>query len=494
MERTFLTSLPRLAAVFLALASSMAHGQVINLDATGTAESPVGTVTFSRETLLSSSTQAGTHYKFTASTSTDPVLGGGLRVNGGIGIRGADNRQLYIRHDLTNMVFATAASRTSSATAGTVRIPAETLTLTRESGGTVGSAFVVYSAPDNAVFDSAAVVSAFFEADQLAVLPNTRGDIEMSVFLDLGDALSGRGASVVPTKKQTAVTTASSVSTSVTPGAPVTASVASNFRQLTSLGAADPNAAQLLGSVAIRVGPPVGNHSNALDGTYVADLEDVMRPANSEMKFSGDFSVGSFALSDDGCATTLADALTMNEAKTEATLSSTSWATGARSLCITVPSDNERPIAAGTFMVEAFYAPLANADFGPAGLGSVQIGRIRRDGTSVQIPYLTTATEYRQRITIVNRLSRAAAYNFEFTAMDGTTVTAGDMASGTVQANSTVVLKATDVLTVTGGTEAAATLNVVATSGHIDVSTTQVNRRLGGTDTVVYESARDSRD
>ena len=105
----------------------------------------------------------------------------------------------------------------------------------------------------------------------------------------------------------------------------------------------------------------------------------------------------------------------------------------------------------------------------------------------MQIPYLTTATEYNQRIVIVNRSSRAAGYNFVITAMDGTTVAAGDMASGTIPANTTMVVKASDVVTVTGGTEAAATLNVVSTSAHIDVSTTQINSR-GETDSVVYES------
>ena len=485
MDKTFLTSL---AGVLLALASSMANGQTIDLDATGTLASPVGTVTFSDETLLNTNTvTAGgrTYYKLTASTSTD------LQVNGKVGIRGALGRRIYIRHDLTNMVFAAAASDTGDGTTGTVRIPdaaadgSNTVVATqRESGGTVGSASVIYAAADGAVINADAVVSAFFEADQLAILPNTAGDISMSVFLDLSAALSGGTA--VTSKEKTAITLARSVSTSVTPGV-VTASVASSFTQLSSLGTLGPNAPQPLGSVNIRVGPTMGTHLNASSGDTVAALTDVMRPANSAMKFSGDFSVGRFSISADGCATSLANALKMNEAKDEATLNAASWGTGARSLCITVPNTNADPIAAGAFMVEADYSPLANAAFGPADLALAQIGRIRQDGTTVQLPYLTTAAEYNQRIVIVNRLSRAAGYNFVITAMDDATAVAGDMASGTVPANATMVLRARDVVTVTGGTDASATLNVVATSGHVDVSTIQVNSR-GQTDSVVYET------
>ena len=494
MDRTFFTSRSSLAGVLLALASSMAHGQVVDLDATGTMS--VGTVTLSEETLNNGkvvTVGAQTYYTFTAATSTNV-----LQVDGKIDVRGRAGDQLYIRYDLTNMVFATAASETGAPpSTGTVRIPdadndltedsgGDILTLTREMGGTPRSDFVVYAAPNNAVIDRQAVVSAYITPDLLAILPEGNGEIAMSVFLDRIEALVENGRAVT-SKKKTAVTIASSVSTRVTPGAPVTASVTSGFTQLTSLGTVSATARQPLGSVNIRVGPTSGMHLSARDGEPVVALGDVMRPTASTMTFSGDFSLGTFALSADDCATALANSLRMNEAKDEATVTPTLLATGARSLCFSVPGTNKEPIPAGVFMVAADYAPLTNADFGPLDLEETEIGRIRRDGTSVQIPYLTTAPEYNQRIVIVNRLPRAAGYNFAITAMDDTTAAAGEMASGTIPANTTMVVSARDVVTVTGGTEASATLNVVATAGHIDVSTTQINSR-GETDSVVYES------
>ena len=136
--------------------------------------------------------------------------------------------------------------------------------------------------------------------------------------------------------------------------------------------------------------------------------------------------------------------------------------------------------------VEADYVPLLNAAIGPTDLAETQIGRIRRDGASVQIPHLTTAAEYEQRIVIVNRSSRAADYNFNFTPASGVTTRDGAMAEGTVGAFSTLVLEAADVVTLVDGTETAASLNVVAPSSRIDVLTTQINLSSGDTDTVRY--------
>ena len=74
-------------------------------------------------------------------------------------------------------------------------------------------------------------------------------------------------------------------------------------------------------------------------------------------------------------------------------------------------------------------------------------GKIRRDGTSVRIGFLTTATgfggarswqdgamgSYNQRLTIVNHGSNAAEYRLgDFAAEDGVTVEGTDMATGMI--------------------------------------------------------------
>ena len=483
-------NLPVLVGAVLALASVAAHA-VIDLDATGT--QPVGTVTVANETLRGSghTVLAGeeTYHVITLS-ATSTVL----RVDGKLGVSGADNRQLFIRYDLDNMVFRRPTSATGAPpSTGTVRINdadndgtmdsgGDIVTLSKELGGGTGDDFVVYSTPDNAVINAQAIVSAYLH-NELAILPNQRGEVGMSVHLSLTNAIGGRP---LVSKSKTAVTTAQSLATTVTPAAPVTASVSSGFTQLAAQSSTvGPNSPQPLGSVAVRIGPTMGLHVKASDGETVLIPSDLIMSGRSKTMFSGDFSIGSFALSPDGCATTTANSLRLNVAKSEA-IALMPVFEGTRSLCITVPNTNETVIPPSAFFVEADYVPLANAAIGPTDLVETQIGRIRRDGTTVQIPHLTTAAEYEQHIVIVNRSSRAADYNFNFTPASGVTVQDGAMAEGTVGAFSTLVLEATDVVTLVSGTETAASLNVVGPSGRIDVLTTQINLTSGNTDTVRY--------
>ena len=474
---------------FLTLLSGTAHA-AIDLDAG--AATPVDTVIVSNETFTDTAaatqTVGGQTFHKINLSATSTVL----RVDGKIDVLGRAGRQLFIRHDLTNMVFSQAATATADATTGTVRIPdadndgnvdSPGLTLTLERGGTVGADHVVYSAPAGAVVDRDAVVSAYLH-DVLAILPNTRGDVAMSVHLGLGSA--SRGATGLSAKSKTAVTTATSLTTTVPTSAPVTASVASGFTQLSALGRTGANLPQPIGSVVVGLGPTMGIHVKAADGETVQDVSDVIIPARSSMKFSGQFSIGAFALSSDGCGTTLARSLVLSPSETEATASSVE--AGTRTLCITVPATNNTPIPAGTYSAEVDYAPLANAAFPPADLAETVIGRIRRSGVEVQIPFLTTAPEYEQHVIIVNRSANPVDYTFTFTPFgDDVTVTPGGMSEGRVPARTQMVMLATDVVSLAGGLEMAASLSVVASAGGIDVMTQQVNVETGDTDTVHYE-------
>ena len=90
---------------------------------------------------------------------------------------------------------------------------------------------------------------------------------------------------------------------------------------------------------------------------------------------------------------------------------------------------------------------------------------------------------------IVNRNTRPVGYAFSFNSEDGVTATPGEVAEGTLPAQGRAVLRAADIVTLEGGkTRTAATLDVVAASGTIDVATTTVNMEDKGTDTVVLES------
>jgi hypothetical protein len=114
-----------------------------------------------------------------------------------------------------------------------------------------------------------------------------------------------------------------------------------------------------------------------------------------------------------------------------------------------------------------------------------ELGYIKRDGTTVRLPYLTTNDKFNQRIYIVNR-GGEAKYYLTF----GADAEKGMMADGTLAAKATTVLslRTDDIVTIGGGrSSTSGTLIVEAQKKDIDVATTQISRELGTTDTVVYE-------
>ena len=112
------------------------------------------------------------------------------------------------------------------------------------------------------------------------------------------------------------------------------------------------------------------------------------------------------------------------------------------------------------------------------------LGRIKRDGTTVRFPYLTTREGYVQRIRIVNR-GGEAKYTLDY-ATNAEAVEGTD--EGVLEPGERKVLVVSDVVEVTdGSTTTAGTLIVEAEPRTIDVATT-VNTADGGIDTVVYPS------
>ena len=127
--------------------------------------------------------------------------------------------------------------------------------------------------------------------------------------------------------------------------------------------------------------------------------------------------------------------------------------------------------------------------------GEGDLGSIRRDGASVNIPYLTTSEKHNQRLIVVNRGPRDAAItSIQFTMEDGTEVelmapvqAAMDAGLLAVPAGQAWVARMDETITISGGSRrVAATVSFAATAGNLSVATTQVNVSDGSTDTVVY--------
>ena len=122
---------------------------------------------------------------------------------------------------------------------------------------------------------------------------------------------------------------------------------------------------------------------------------------------------------------------------------------------------------------------------GPAKSGAA--GAIERNGTTVNITYLSTHPAYNQRLVIVNRGTREAEFWMDTFQTESNTMVMNEI-RGTVGAGSRMVVRVQDVLTINEGgmSRASGTLNLTAAEGDVDVMTLQVHPGTGQIDTTTY--------
>ena len=168
----------------------------------------------------------------------------------------------------------------------------------------------------------------------------------------------------------------------------------------------------------------------------------------------------------------------------------------ARHLCIMVQGDDDesedgmdapRIPETGAYTAMGSYTGIVGAAIGPKPQEQT-LGMITRNGTTVHIPYMTTYEGYNQRLVLSNRGSADAAYEIEFRPEEGTTATPMEMATGTLMGNTTVTMKATDLVMLEDGSRTAATIILEAQPTNIDVTSVIVNKASQDTDTVVHHS------
>ena len=166
---------------------------------------------------------------------------------------------------------------------------------------------------------------------------------------------------------------------------------------------------------------------------------------------------------------------------------------GVYALCVTVDTggadSNVTPIRGADY--EATVYALADGDdpHERVEVASGRIGSIVRNGANVSLTYLNVSGRYEQRIVILNRARRDAAYEIgEFAPAAGLAVEAGELASGTIGAGEMLVLPTEQVLSITGGgpKQTAAVLRLDVDGSDVSVATVQTNPTDNSTDTVVY--------
>lgn len=199
-----------------------------------------------------------------------------------------------------------------------------------------------------------------------------------------------------------------------------------------------------------------------------------------DVTISGDFSTGTWALSTDNCASTVA---ADNETDGELTYNDLVVHDGTDETVYTLCVENEA-LASGKYaaFAKSDYSATLESDELTGSLGSVVY-----DTLSVSVPYITTFGDYNQRIYIVNSSAVDVDYSFtSFLSEEGNEAEAGDKAEGTVPAKGMIAVKAADIVSLKNQTRTSATLELDAQPAAITVTTQTVN--TGGdksTDTVV---------
>ncbi|GEA09464.1 hypothetical protein KUL42_42250 [Alteromonas sp. KUL42] len=111
------------------------------------------------------------------------------------------------------------------------------------------------------------------------------------------------------------------------------------------------------------------------------------------------------------------------------------------------------------------------------------MGEIIYDSITVDVPFMSTFTDYKQRFHLTNTGPTPAKYMFEFTPENGTVVTAGAMATGVIPAGESIVVQTADIIaSFTGRSRTAAQLHIGGEDEDIGVSAVVVNPEKGTID------------
>ena len=166
-------------------------------------------------------------------------------------------------------------------------------------------------------------------------------------------------------------------------------------------------------------------------------------------------------------------------------------APGAWYLCVRVDPTNAVEIQESNYYVDVTLGVgTAGRSFEPLSADNILIGMIGRDGTTVDIPFLTTYDGYVQRLAITNRNKQDVRYTLTFVAEGAGVVSPGSI-TGMAAGESRTVVKIGDQATFVGPTRAAGVLTVVSSDVMVDVSTELVDKSTGRiSDSVVLHRGR----
>ena len=475
----------------VALLGTNAANALIDLDSDSKSSAAA---TYAMETITSTVAGEDGNTYYVVSGAADS-----LDVKGEVGVGGTANSVLIMELVFDGMVFTDTSSPT-------LRIGGRDCSggelATKRGGGGKGEGRIsfIFTRTNDTVLDT---TQACLEVANMGVAADGGG-----VALNVSDNLP-----LPATNNSTysaAVRLAEALDPTVTKETPV-ATVTSKFLSFADGGDTgdDPDQVATVGSLAVAADTEL---LNAANGTAVGDSDlftatddeangggdGVDTDDDSSVIIRGDFSYASLvSMVDDVNCDAAGNATDLRMDEEDEVRDTTRLKTqplgyvDGKQLCISVLEANDDdavaiPETAPYLAMVTFAGGTPDAKY-PAPDTTYELGLVDRDGTTVRLPYLTTNDRFNQRIYIVNR-GVAADYVMSF---HGDGDEAGMDAEGVLMgsgATTILSLQDNDVVTIgPGRTSTSGTIIIEAQPNVIDVATSQINRELGTSDTVVYD-------
>ena len=452
----------KILGVAIAAAFSSQAFAVVDLTL-GTGGVGTGAVVYAKESITTAQVTGGMVQVTAATTELNTLVATGFGVT--------STTHAFIRFDLTNAKFKTAV------VAGDLTAVTGTITnVTLAQGGAVGDTYVIFDVTSGGLSQTDKLQLALAG---LQVSPTAAASVNYAHYSTSPNAVGQTGA--LATDSYAFASVAEVLTTTIAATDRVAdVSAPTPFTLFVSPASATAS----LGTVKFDI--TAGSLTAA--GVAVTGLAQVIDIAatKSKLEVAGDLSyiIG---------ATAAATALNLTFGTVAANVAATNVSSAKLDNFTTLPFVPAVAYPIAVTAVSAINAGAYSLTFTPTGIATAQytpsvktgaLGSITRSGTTVQVPYITTFADYNQRLVLVNRSSLSAPYKVTFTPESGVTATAGAMATGTLAPMQTKIIKATDIVTLTGATRTAATVVVTAPSSTIDAATTVVNLSDKSTDTV----------
>jgi hypothetical protein len=372
----------------------------------------------------------------------------------------AQGTSKYVRVTLTNSAFGAVPDIT--AVSGT-------FSATLSQGGAVGDTSAIFEITDSGA-DIASGDVLTLVATQYDISTSAASTVAVALYETAADAVNQVNA--LSTESGTYASVASGSTGVFTVAGTNTATVASDF--LNFDGDSISGVLAAVGQVDI---------SEILDGTTytpggVAVVATDLVTDAQDVTFMGNFSYGTWTLEDESTCVDAGGVASIdvnagiNADEDAATVTVASLDAGPYYLCLEVDGTTE------TILKDTYSAMLDTDEL------TNDIGTIKYDTTSIEVPYLTTFSGLNQRFYMVNYSNSSVAYTFSFVSEDGVTVTEKAV-SGTIPGGEMIAVKSTDIVELAGKTRTSAIIEVEAVDADVAVSTQTVNLATGTTDTVV---------